>query len=175
MLSIPCKTGKLQVTDEGMLQVAQFSKIIWQAPVASVTGFITQPSALMALNVTIQTMQGSYTAEMVTKANFEKLQTAFPHLQTQSASKEWYSSPNALTHVATYTNDKAMQRDLEAAYANGWMIQGQSSVGGHVNVGRAVTKFVLTGGIGLMTGVSRSKDKTTITYVRTPEWMAERK
>jgi hypothetical protein len=145
----------------------------WLATPGAVTHFTTQPGAMMALNVTIHATSGNYTAEMVTKANFEKLQAAFPNLQTQIAGKEWYHSPSALTHIETYTKEKDMQRDLESAYQNGWVIQGQSGTGSHVNVGRSVTKFVLTGGLGLMTGVSRSKDKTTITFVRSPEWIAQ--
>jgi len=62
---------------------------------------------------------------------------------------------------------------MEAAAQWGWTPQGTSATAGHVNVGRTVTKFVLTGGIGLMTGASRSKDKITLTFVRTPEWVAQ--
>lgn len=68
-----------------------------------------------------------------------------------------------------------MQREVEAAAQHGWMIQGQAGTAGHVNVGRTVTKAVLTGGLGLMTGASRSKDKMTFTFVRTPEWLAQNK
>ena len=53
------------------------------------------------------------------------------------------------------------------------MIQGQSGQAGQVNVGRTAGKLVLTGGLGLLTGVSRGKDKTTITFVRSSEWLEQ--
>ncbi len=175
LLDVRCKAGKLQVTEDGLLRVqAPFNKVLWQVPYDAITGFTTQPGSLGAVNVTIHSMQGLFQAEMVTKQNLEKLLALFPHLQPTTAGKEWYHDPMALTHVATYTDQKKMQQEIEAAYQHGWMIQGQSGSSSHVNVGRSMTKFVLTGGIGMMTGVSRSKDKTTLTFVRTPEWLAQR-
>lgn len=172
-LDIPCKTGKIQITDDGVLRIqAPFKKTLWQVPCADVTGFTVQPSVIMMVTLTIHTTTGNYTAETVTKQNAEKLQALFPNLQTQSAGREWWHSPTLLTHVATYTKEKDMQREVEMAAQFGWMIQGQSGQGGHVNVGRTAGKLLLTGGLGLLTGVSRSKDKTTITFVRTPEWIA---
>lgn len=174
MFSIPCKTGKIQLTDDGMLQIVQaFGKILWQAHASTIVGLTTQPGAMMALNVTIQTNQGThYLAEMVTKANFEKLQAVFPHLQAQAAGKEWYHSPTALTHMAVYTNQKQMQREVEIAGQFGWIPQTSAGVAGHINVGRTTTAAVLTGGASLLFGASRSKDKITITFVRSPQWLA---
>lgn len=169
MLSIPCQTGKI-VVDATTIQVTQFGRVLWQAPLSAVTGFLAAPDMMMALKVTISTNgYGSYLAEMVTKGNFKKLQAVFPQVQTQTIGPEWYCNPTTLTHIATYTNEKQMQREIEAAYHYGWQIQGQSGQGGHVNVGRTAGKLLLTGGLGLLTGVSRSKDKTTITFVRSPE------
>lgn len=171
MLSIPCQTGKI-VVDNGAIAIVRFNKTLWQAPLVSVIGLTTAPDMLMALKVTISTNgYGNYLAEMVTKGNFKKLQAEFPHVQAQMIGPEWYYDPTALTHVATYTSEKAMQHEIEMAYQHGWQIQGQSVVGSHVNVGRTAGKLLFTGGLGLLTGVSRSKDKTTITFVRTADWM----
>lgn len=30
--------------------------------------------------------------------------------------KQWYNDPTILTYVATYTNEKQMQKEIEAAY-----------------------------------------------------------
>jgi len=61
---------------------------------------------------------------------------------------------------------------MEAAAQHGGVAQGTAATDGHINVGRTMTKVVLTGGLGLMTGASRSKGKITITYARSQEWLA---
>jgi len=177
LLDVPSKQGKLQVLEEGILRVmAPFNKLVWQVPCASVTGFSTKPGAMMTLAIVIQTTQGAQYVEMVTKDNFQKLQALFPGLENNSVNgKEWYHDLRALTHIATYTNEKQMQKEVEMSAHYGWMLQGTTGTAGHINVGRSVTKFVLTGGLGMMTGASRSKDKITITFVRTPEWIAQNK
>lgn len=157
-LSIMCKTGKIQLTDDDILRVRGPLGTIWQVPAASVTGFTIQ-QGMMASAVTIHSMQGNYRAETVANRNLAKLQAAFPHLQSaQQAGREWYHNPAALTHVATYTSQKQMQTEMEAAYQNGWMIQGQSGTGGVVDI----AGFWI-----------RGRDRTTITYVRTPQWLAD--
>jgi len=87
----------------------------------------------------------------------------------------WYRDAKRLTYVATYTKDKDAQKEMEAAAHHGWMPQGTTATEGHINVGRTLIKGVLTGGIGLMTGASRSRGKITITFTRTPEWLAQQK
>jgi len=86
----------------------------------------------------------------------------------------WYQDAKRLTYIATYKKDKDAQKEMEAAAQHGWTPQGTTATDGHINVGRTMTKLVLTGGLGLMTGASRSKGKITITFVRTPEWLAQR-
>jgi len=176
LLDVPCKAGKLQVTEEGSLRVqAPFNKTVWQVPCNAITGFTTQPGALGVLNVTIHTTQGMYQAEMVAKQNVAKLQALFPQLQTTTAGKEWYHDPSKRAHVETYTNQKKMQQEVETAGQFGWVPQTSAGVGSHINVGRTVTKVALTGGLGLMTGASRSKDKITIAFVRSQEWLDQHK
>ncbi len=169
LLDIHCKTGKIQVTEEGMLRVqAPFNKTVWQVPCSAITGFVTHPGSLGSLNVTIHSMQESYQAETVTHKNFAKLQALFPQAHTGT---EWYHDPTKRTHVEIYTDQKKMQREVEAAGQFGWVPQTSAGVGSHVNVGRTITKAALTGGLGLMTGASRSKDKITITFVRAQDWL----
>ncbi len=85
----------------------------------------------------------------------------------------WYDDKNKLTYVGTYKNEKDATKEAEEAAKNGWMPQGASATDGHINVGRTVTGAVLTGGLNLLIGGSRSKGKLTISYVRTPEWLSE--
>ena len=87
----------------------------------------------------------------------------------------WYQDAKRLTYVPTYKKDKDAQKEMEAAAQHGWMPQGTAATEGHINFGRTLMKGALTGGIGLMTGASRSKGKITITFVRTPEWTARQK
>lgn len=82
----------------------------------------------------------------------------------------WYDDKNKLSYVTSYKNDKDAAKEVEKAAKRGWMPQGATATDGHINVGRTVTGAVLTGGLSLLIGGSRSKGKVTITYVRTPEW-----
>lgn len=173
MLSIPCKTGKIVVSDDGFVRVqAPFNKILWESPVQDVTGLTVQQGAITSI-VTIHSAHGAYRAEMVATRRIPELQAALPDLQTQQAGKEWYHNPTALTYVATYTNDKQMQREMEQAYQHGWQVQGQSAQGGRSSAGKVIGGALIAGPLGALAGaVSKSKDKITVTFVRSPEWMA---
>lgn len=168
LFNSPCKTGQLQVDETAIQVMTVFKKLVWSVPRNTVTK-ITQQQGMIFVDLNIHTTQGVYPAHRVSKPDAEKFFALFPDLNVEATGKEWYNDPIKLTHVATYTNEKQMQKDIEAAYQHGWIIQGQSTTDSHINVGRSVTKFVLTGGLGMMTGVSRSKDKTTITFVRSSE------
>lgn len=87
----------------------------------------------------------------------------------------WYHDNNKKMHVVTYTNEKLLQREVEEAAKFGWIPQQMAGIQGHINVGRTATAAMLTGGLSLMLGASRSKDKMTITYVRDEKWMARAK
>ena len=84
----------------------------------------------------------------------------------------WYDDKGRATYVATYKDEKSMQRDVEAAAKRGWLVQGTAGVGGHINVGKTAARVALTGELGLLFGASRSKDKITITFVRDEAWLA---
>ena len=70
--------------------------------------------------------------------------------------------------VRTYKQDQGWLIELEAKHliANGYEVQDQSSAGTHVNVGRTVTGAVLTGGLSLLFGASRSKGTVTLMYLK---------
>lgn len=172
LFSCPCKAGQLQVDETTIQVMAPFKKLVWSVPRGAITGVTQQPGAMMAIDLTIHTTQGMYQAQMVSKPNAAKFLAFFPNLEVQLAGKEWYDDPARLTYVATYTKEKEMQREVEAAAQRGWMPQGTTGTAGHINVGRIATAAVLTGGFSLLLGASRSKDKVTITFVRTPEWLA---
>jgi hypothetical protein len=59
-----------------------------------------------------------------------------------------------------------MESEIAELIAHGYNIASQTGTGSHVNVGRTVTGAVLTGGLSLLFGASRSGDKITITFVR---------
>lgn len=85
----------------------------------------------------------------------------------------WYDDPKQTVHVVTYENNKTFEKEATAALQRGWEIQNSAGIGGHVNVGRTATGAVLTGGVSLLFGGSRGKDKITVTYLRTDEWKAQ--
>ena len=70
--------------------------------------------------------------------------------------------------VRTYKQDHSWLLELEAKLfvANGYEVQDQSSTGAHINVGRTVTGAVLTGGLSLLFGASRSKGTVTLMYLK---------
>jgi len=175
ILTIPCKEGNLQVTDDGMLRVVPLfgKKPLWQVAASSVTSFASQPGTMFTLTVTIVSTQGTYTVGMVSKPNFEKLQKAFPSVAAQSFGKEWYHSPTALTHVATYQGEREMQTDVEHAYQYGWQIQGTTSRSGQMSGSKVIAGAIIAGPVGALIGAKRGKDKITVTFVRTQEWLAQ--
>jgi hypothetical protein len=70
--------------------------------------------------------------------------------------------------VRTYKQDQSWLIELEAKHliANGYEVQDQSAAGSHVNVGRTATAAVLTGGLSLLFGASRSKGTVTLMYLK---------
>lgn len=82
----------------------------------------------------------------------------------------WMHDNNRMTYVATYKTEKDMRREIEQAARSGWQIANTTGQSGHINVGRTVTAAALTGGLSLLLGASRTKDKLTVTYERTEQW-----
>lgn len=174
LLDILCKAGKLQVSEDGILRVqAPFNKTVWQVPCNTVTKLTTQPSTLGALTVFVHTTSTTYQVETVGQRNFPKIQALFPHVPVQSEGKasHWYQDIMKRTHVETYTNQKVMQKEVEQASQHGWIPQTSAGISGHRNLGKIVAGGILLGGVGALAGSGRSKDKITVTFVRTPEWL----
>lgn len=84
----------------------------------------------------------------------------------------WYNDKDRTTYVGTYKDEKSMRKEVEETSKHGSVPQSTAGVGGHINVGRTVAPAVFTGGLSLLLGASRSKDKTTITFVRDDRWIA---
>jgi len=85
----------------------------------------------------------------------------------------WYLDSTKLNHIATYSNAEEATQEANAASHAGWLPSGTSATDGHINVGRTATEAVLTGGLTLLLGASRTKGNVTVTYVRTPQWLEE--
>lgn len=163
-----CKTGTLQGDDTEIRFLAPFKKRVWSAPRASVTRITQQPGVLMT-DLTIATTQGVYTAPGLATRKVQAFLALFPDIESSkvgAADKEWYHDQTRITHVATYTDEQAMQREVESAALNGWAVQSTTGTAGHVHVGRTATTVALLGPLALIGGASRSKDNITITFVR---------
>jgi hypothetical protein len=90
----------------------------------------------------------------------------------------WYKHPTARTHVATYKNQRDMQQEIENAAQYGWAVQtatnadGKRSglrVAGGAALGFAV--FPILAPVGALAGaMHKSKDTTTVIFVRVPGW-----
>lgn len=71
-----------------------------------------------------------------------------------------------VVRVYSSNENRKMENEIAELLGHGYSIASQTGTGSHVNVGRTVTGAVLTGGLSLLFGASRSKDKITITFVR---------
>ena len=168
-----CKTGKLHI-DDATVSVTAFRKLIWSVARADVTQVVRQKIGPLSVDLTFVATTGLYSAPSVSKINAEKLLPLFPGLVLELPIGDlWYLDPVRRTYLATYTSEADAQRDLESASQHGWMPQDTTGTAGHINVGRTAAKVALLGPIALVAGASRSKDKITITYVRSPEWAAQ--
>lgn len=70
--------------------------------------------------------------------------------------------------VKTYDNHKDFERDAKKMARDGWMPEQQASDKGRVSVRGTVAKTVLTGGLGMITGLSHKGNKLTVTWVKQP-------
>jgi hypothetical protein len=89
---------------------------------------------------------------------------------------QWYQNRKLVTYIATYTDQRHMEREVREAGRYGWIPQGMASTAGHRSAGKMIVGAALTvpiGGIGALWGAKRSKDKMTVTFIRTPGWLAQ--
>jgi len=79
--------------------------------------------------------------------------------------ERWYEDNSKLSHTESYESEEQASIDADRAAKRGWMPQSTSATDGHINIGRTLAR-------GLIFGAHRTKGKFTITYGRTPEWLA---
>jgi hypothetical protein len=79
---------------------------------------------------------------------------------------KWYEIESLKVAVRSYRDTVEASLEANAAASYGWTVQSVATSDGHVNVGRTVTGAVLTGGLSLLVGGSRTKGSVTITFVR---------
>jgi hypothetical protein len=77
-----------------------------------------------------------------------------------------YFTKAVVVRVYKANETKKMESEASELIQHGYTIASQAGIGSHVNVGRSVTGAVLTGGLSLLFGASRSKGTITITYMR---------
>lgn len=80
----------------------------------------------------------------------------------------WYDDKNKTTHVATYKDADAADREQRAAAATGWVVRETTTAPERVAVGRAITKGLFTAGTALLKGRPRKGGNMTVTYERKP-------
>jgi hypothetical protein len=68
--------------------------------------------------------------------------------------------------VFTYNNEDDANLGIAAAVQNGWTVKSINSTDGHINVGRTATYTILTGGLALLLGGSRTSGKITVLFER---------
>ncbi len=87
----------------------------------------------------------------------------------------WYDEKDRVSYIGIYKNDKDMRKELEQAIRRGWKLQDTTTDGGHLNLGRTATGAVLTGGLSLLIGGSRSKGGHTLVFVRDEAYIAKQR
>ena len=79
-----------------------------------------------------------------------------------------YFTKAVVVRVYKANETKKMESEAGELIKHGYTIASQTGIGSHVNVGRSVTPAVLTLGLSLLFGASRSSGTITVTYVRQP-------
>lgn len=187
LFSTTCKQGKLQVTDDGFLLVVQlFSKTpTWREPIAAIQSIGVQAHMIMR-TIIVRTQGQEYQVDSLNTNDVTRLQALLPNVRFEEVApapkgpkpakpqkpRYWWEDETKLTYIANYTKEKEMQQEVEAAYQHGWMLQGHNEQGGRISGSKVIAGAILAGPVGAMIGAKRGKDKTTLIFVRTPEWLA---
>jgi hypothetical protein len=82
--------------------------------------------------------------------------------------KPWWESDRTQL-LLEYDDMGRVDQELSIATAFGWYIADTDGDSGHINVGRTTSAAVLTAGVSLLFGASRSKGKTKINWRRDDE------
>lgn len=179
LFSMKSQLGKIQITDDGYLQqTCPFdSSEAWRIPISSVTSIEMQFFERQRVDALFLTQDGDYIATMLPKAKIREFIAYFPGIPINEVEEfspiaRWFADDRQRSHIGVYTDMQTAQHDLEAAVAHGWMIQGQSTTAGKVSAAKIIVGGILLGPLGALLGAGRSKDTITLTFVRTPEWLA---
>ena len=89
------------------------------------------------------------------------------HERASPAPYRWWKHPprgRVGTHIGRYDDPVRMDTEVTAASTFGWTVKNVATTGSHINVGRTVTPAVLTGGLSLLLGASRTKEKYIVTF-----------
>jgi hypothetical protein len=176
--STTSKLGKIQITDDGYLQqTCSFDKSkSWRVPLAAVTS-IEVTYRLHLMDMLVYTAFSYRIVHTMPSAKLYDFLQFFPGIPVTEVKllvpiSRWYADPSQRTHIGVYADTQAAQRDMEAAYRHGWILQAQSTTGGQVSAAKIIAGEILLGPLGALAGATRSKDKITLTFVRSPEWLA---
>jgi hypothetical protein len=101
-------------------------------------------------------------------------QCGCPIAATPSDSRSIVATPGgstldegAETMLRTYAGGGEAAGDAQVLSSQGWTVKTITGTEGHTNLGRTFTGAVLTGGISLLLGGSRTKGTITVVYERT--------
>jgi len=86
----------------------------------------------------------------------------------------WYKDDALMSHIESYESTKQASSSANEAAKYGWITSGTSTTEGHVNIGRTFAGMMMFGELALLAGGSRTDGKVTVSYVRSPEWLASR-
>lgn len=137
LFSTSCKQGKLQLTDDGYLQVvALFSKQpTWREPVSAVKAISVQKGIVLC-SIAIHASVDRY-AESLGKPDIDKLKAVLPMIHFNDVSAlpsqvpqaqmpgqpQVQLAPQMETTVKTYNKPQDYQRDLKRMQRDGWTVQ----------------------------------------------------
>src|SRR5262249_52810365 len=94
------------------------------------------------------------------------LVVTFYLLKAQKAKEETEKSP---FRAVEYHNVNDANLGIAAMDKEGWTVKSMDTTDGHINVGRTATYTILTGGLALFLGGSRTRGKVTVMYERKPK------
>lgn len=80
----------------------------------------------------------------------------------------WYDDKKKTTHVATYKDAAAAERERREAAAKSWVVRKTTVAPERAAVGRAITKGLFTAGTALRKGRPRKGGKVTVIFDRKP-------
>lgn len=176
--SATSQIGKVQITDDGYLQQTCLDpSSAWRVPISSVIFIEMQFFRDHRVDALFATASADHIANMLPKAKIREFIGYFPGIPINQVEEfspvvRWFADDRQRTHIGVYTDMQAAQYELENAVGHGWMIQGQSAIAGKVSAAKIIAGGFLFGTLGALAGSRRSKDTITLTFVRTPEWLA---